>query len=104
MDTRYLKSGSLIHCNVEKLLHDYLLSVAENSKLVFTHFSCQSKGKLDFVEGKYKITEVIFGDGSYNSGCAGSGTRSQGATKIGSCLFDIQFYTVESDYVSCHFS
>ncbi|MEI8111934.1 MAG: OsmC family protein [Chitinophagia bacterium] len=35
------------------------LSVAENSKLVFTHVSCQSKGKLDFVEGKYKITEVI---------------------------------------------
>jgi len=44
---------------VSSCLMTTFLSVAENSKLAFTHFSCQSKGKLEFVEGKYKMTEVI---------------------------------------------
>jgi organic hydroperoxide reductase OsmC/OhrA len=35
------------------------LSIAENSKLAFTSFSCRSKGKLDQVEGKYMMSEII---------------------------------------------
>ncbi len=35
------------------------LAIAENSKLEFTSFSCESKGKLDKVDGKYLMTEVI---------------------------------------------
>ena len=35
------------------------LSVAENSKLDFISFSCEGKGKLEQVEGKFLMTEVI---------------------------------------------
>jgi peroxiredoxin-like protein len=35
------------------------LAVAENSKLAFTDFSCASEGKLEQIEGKYLMTEVI---------------------------------------------
>jgi organic hydroperoxide reductase OsmC/OhrA len=35
------------------------LSIAENSKLAFTSFQCNSKGKLDQVDGKFLMTEVI---------------------------------------------
>lgn len=35
------------------------LSVAENSKLSFQSFSCESKGKLDKVDGKFQMTEVL---------------------------------------------
>lgn len=35
------------------------LSVAENSKLSFQSFSCGSKGKLDKVDGKFQMTEVL---------------------------------------------
>jgi peroxiredoxin-like protein len=35
------------------------LSIAENSKLEFTSFQCNSRGKLDQVEGKFLMTEVI---------------------------------------------
>ena len=35
------------------------LSIAENSKLNFTGFSCRSKGKLEQVEGKFLMTEII---------------------------------------------
>ena len=35
------------------------LAIAENSKLEFTSFSCESAGKLDKVDGKYLMTEVI---------------------------------------------
>lgn len=35
------------------------LAIAENSKLSFTSFSCSAKGKLEQVEGKYLMTEVI---------------------------------------------
>lgn len=35
------------------------LAIAENSKLEFTAFSCESAGKLDKVDGKYLMTEVI---------------------------------------------
>lgn len=35
------------------------LAIAENSKLEFTQFNCKSKGKLDQVDGKYLMTEII---------------------------------------------
>lgn len=35
------------------------LAVAENSKLEFEGFSCKANGKLDQVEGKYLMTEVL---------------------------------------------
>lgn len=35
------------------------VSVAENSKLTFIDFSCKSKGKLEHVEGKFLMAEVI---------------------------------------------
>ncbi len=35
------------------------LSIAENSKLEFTHFSCKGEGKLEQIEGKFLMTEVL---------------------------------------------
>lgn len=35
------------------------LSIAENSKLEFTSFSCNANGKLEQVEGKFLMTEII---------------------------------------------
>jgi peroxiredoxin-like protein len=35
------------------------LAIAENSKLEFEHFTCNASGKLEQVEGKYLMTEVI---------------------------------------------
>ena len=35
------------------------LAIAENSRLDFTHFKCQSKGKLEQVDGKFLMTEII---------------------------------------------
>jgi peroxiredoxin-like protein len=44
---------------VSSCLMTTFLSVAENSKLAFVDFSCKSKGKLEQVEGKFLMTEVI---------------------------------------------
>ena len=35
------------------------LAVAENSKLAFESFACQASGKLEQVEGKYLMTEIL---------------------------------------------
>ena len=35
------------------------LSIAENSKLKFLSFSCRSEGKLDQLDGKFMMTEVL---------------------------------------------
>jgi peroxiredoxin-like protein len=35
------------------------LAIAENSRLEFTHFECQAKGKLEQTEGKFLMTEVL---------------------------------------------
>lgn len=35
------------------------LAIAENSKLEFSNFSCKSKGKLEQVDGKFLMTEII---------------------------------------------
>ncbi len=43
---------------VSSCLMTTFLSIAENSKLSFTGFSCKSKGKLEQVEGKFMMTEI----------------------------------------------
>ena len=35
------------------------LAVAENSKLNFKHFSCKSSGKLEQVDGKFIMSEIL---------------------------------------------
>jgi peroxiredoxin-like protein len=44
---------------VSSCLMTTFLSIAENSKLTFLSFTCKSKGKLEQVEGKYLMSEVI---------------------------------------------
>lgn len=44
---------------VSSCLMTTFLLIAENSKLEFTSFQCNSKGKLDQVDGKFLMTEVI---------------------------------------------
>ena len=44
---------------VSSCLMTTFLAIAENSKLDFLSFSCKSKGKLEQVEGKFLMTEVI---------------------------------------------
>ena len=44
---------------VSSCLMTTFLSIAENSKLNFTHFSCKSSGKLEQVEGKFMMSEII---------------------------------------------
>jgi len=44
---------------VSSCLMTTFLSIAENSKLEFTNFECRSKGKLEQVEGKFIISEII---------------------------------------------
>ena len=44
---------------VSSCLMTTFLSIAENSKLQFEHFSCKSKGKLEMVDGKFMMSEVI---------------------------------------------
>lgn len=44
---------------VSSCLMTTFLAIAENSKLEFSDFECKSKGKLEQVEGKFLMTEVI---------------------------------------------
>ncbi len=44
---------------VSSCLMTTFLAIAENSKLEFVNFECNSKGKLEQVEGKFLMTEVI---------------------------------------------
>ncbi|MBL7871536.1 MAG: OsmC family protein [Cyclobacteriaceae bacterium] len=44
---------------VSSCLMTTFLSIAENSKLEFTSFTCDSKGKLDQIEGKFLMTEIV---------------------------------------------
>lgn len=44
---------------VSSCLMTTFLSIAENSKLEFKSFHCKSKGKLEQVEGKFLMTEII---------------------------------------------
>lgn len=44
---------------VSSCLMTTFLAIAENSGLAFSNFSCKSKGKLEQVEGKFLMTEII---------------------------------------------
>ena len=44
---------------VSSCLMTTFLAIAENSKLEFENFECKSKGKLEQIEGKFLMTEVI---------------------------------------------
>lgn len=44
---------------VSSCLMTTFLAIAENSKLEFSNFECKSKGKLEQLEGKFLMTEVI---------------------------------------------
>ncbi|WP_374446622.1 OsmC family protein [Epilithonimonas sp.] len=44
---------------VSSCLMTTFLAIAENSKLDFVNFECSSKGKLEQVEGKFLMAEVI---------------------------------------------
>ena len=44
---------------VSSCLMTTFLAIAENSKLEFSSFSCQATGKLDKVDKKFMITEVL---------------------------------------------
>ncbi|HRG53388.1 MAG TPA: OsmC family protein [Bacteroidia bacterium] len=43
---------------VSSCLMTTFLSVAENSKLHFIHFTCKSKGKLELVDGRFVMSEI----------------------------------------------
>lgn len=43
---------------VSSCLMTTFLAIAENSRLDFVSFRCQSSGKLEVVDGKYRMTEV----------------------------------------------
>ena len=44
---------------VSSCLMTTFLAIAENSGLAFSSFSCKSKGKLEQVDGKFLMTEII---------------------------------------------
>ncbi|WP_298411260.1 OsmC family protein [Hydrotalea sp.] len=44
---------------VSSCLMTTFLAIDENSKLTYTHFSCRSKGKLEQVDGKFMMSEVL---------------------------------------------
>lgn len=44
---------------VSSCLMTTFLSIAENSTLEFTSFSCEAKGKLEMVEGKLMMSEIL---------------------------------------------
>ena len=49
----------LLTAAVSSCLMTTFLAVAENSKLDFISFDCKSKGKLQQVDGKYMMSEVV---------------------------------------------
>lgn len=49
----------LFTASVSSCLMTTFLAIAENSKLNFESFSCSSKGKLEQVDGKFLMTQVI---------------------------------------------
>ena len=49
----------LFTASVSSCLMTTFLAIAENSKLDFKNFSCHSKGKLEQVEGKFLMSEII---------------------------------------------
>lgn len=49
----------LFTASVSSCLMTTFLAIAENSKLEFENFNCNSKGKLEQVDGKFLMTEII---------------------------------------------
>ncbi len=49
----------LFTASVSSCLMTTFLAIAENSKLTFSNFHCNSKGKLEQVDGKFLMTEII---------------------------------------------
>jgi len=49
----------LFTASVSSCLMTTFLAIAENFKLDFLRFSCKSKGKLEQVDGKFLMTEII---------------------------------------------
>lgn len=49
----------LFTASVSSCFMTTFLAIAENSKLEFTEFHCNSKGKLEQVEGKFRMTEIV---------------------------------------------
>lgn len=50
----HLLTASVVSCFMTTFL-----SIAENLKLEFTSFDCPAKGKLEQIEGKFLMTEII---------------------------------------------
>jgi peroxiredoxin-like protein len=50
----HLLTASVVSCFMTTFL-----SIAENSKLEFSTFDCKAKGKLENIEGKLLMTEII---------------------------------------------
>jgi len=49
----------LLTAAVNSCLMTTFLAIAENSRLEFASFSCNAKGKLEMIDGKYLMTEVF---------------------------------------------
>ena len=49
----------LFTASVSSCLMTTFLAIAENSRLEFSSFSCKSKGKLEKIEGKFSMSEII---------------------------------------------
>ncbi|MBK9633093.1 MAG: OsmC family protein [Bacteroidetes bacterium] len=49
----------LFTASVSSCFMTTFLSIAENSRLEFEAFSCLAKGKLEQIEGKFKMSEII---------------------------------------------
>ena len=74
------------------------LAIAENSTLEFESFRCQSKGKLEMVEGKLMMSEillkptVVIHDEKYRD------KAIRILKKSGRCMFDFPFREVKNHY------
>lgn len=49
----------LFTASVASCIMTTFLAIAENSKLEFSHFSCNAKGKLEKVDKRFVMTEVL---------------------------------------------
>ncbi|MEQ6168806.1 OsmC family protein [Ekhidna sp. MALMAid0563] len=49
----------LFTASVSSCLMTTFLAIAENSKLEFVNFNCHSKGKMEKVDGKFLMTQII---------------------------------------------
>jgi organic hydroperoxide reductase OsmC/OhrA len=48
----------LLVASISSCLMTTFLAIADNSKLLFSHFSCRADGKLESVDGKLMMSEV----------------------------------------------